>query len=355
MQLSSRERVLRAIRRERTDCIPAAPYMYDLAAVAVGMPLLEYYTRPESLARAQLALQQMVGQDVISVGSDNYYIAEGFGCQTTRSDDELPALERPAVGSLAEVYALEVPDPQRDGRMPVMIQAIREVREAVGDQIAVRSPGTGPFALASYLIGTQQWLMEVALVEAGMAAEGAEQAIRHALDLAAEALIRFGKACWDAGADIIHCGDSLASCNVISPATYARFAMPYQQRVFRAWREYGITGSLLHICGDSTRVLDSYAQTGADLIEIDNAVDLAVARERIAGRAALIGNVHTVVELLQGSQETVRAAAQRCIRQAGERGFILGSGCLVPRRTPIENVQELVRAAHEHRVPETEQ
>ena len=83
MSLHSRERVLRTIRGEPADCVPAAPFMYDLAAVAAGVPLREYYTRAEALVHAQLTLHELVGQDVISVGSDNYYIAEGFGCETT--------------------------------------------------------------------------------------------------------------------------------------------------------------------------------------------------------------------------------------------------------------------------------
>jgi uroporphyrinogen decarboxylase len=165
--------------------------------------------------------------------------------------------------------------------------------------------------------------------------------------LACQALIRFGEACWDAGADIIQCGDSLASCDVISPGTYERFAFPYQQRVFQAWKQHGITAALLHICGDSTRVLDRYADTGAHLVEIDNKVDLRVAKQRIGQRVVLVGNVHTVTDLLEGDSQKVRTASQRCIEQAGYGGgFILGSGCLVPRRTPIENVQELVRVAH---------
>ena len=186
------------------------------------------------------------------------------------------------------------------------------MRQAVGDGVAIRCPGTGPFALALYLIGTQNWLLEVGMVEAGMS-DGQESALHRGLELAAEALIRFGIACWEAGADIIQCGDSLASCNVISPQTYRRFAWPYQQKVFRAWREHGIRASLLHICGDSSRVLDEYAETGADLIEIDNQVDLRYAAQRIGGRATLVGNVHTVTELLEGSRETVRAAAERCL------------------------------------------
>ena len=351
MSLTSRQRVKRAIQRESTDCVAAAPFMYDLAAVVAGISLGDYTTSAPAMARAQLALHDLVGHDIISVGSDNFYIAEGFGCQTTMEADELPSLKTPAVGALAEVFDLTVPDPESDGRMPVMLEAIRLVRQAVGDDVAIRSPGTGPFALASYFIGSQPWLLEIGMVQASED-RTAEAALHHALGLASEALIRFGKACWDAGADIIQCGDSLASCDVVSPDTYRRFAFPYQRQVFQAWKQYGIATSLLHICGDSTRVLEMYADTGANIVEIDNKVDLNVAKQRIGGRVTLMGNVHTVTDLLQGDRATVRRSAERCIQQAGPGGgFILGSGCLVPRRTPIENVQEMVRTAHQQPYP----
>ncbi len=347
MRLHSRERILRTIRRQPTDCVAVAPYMYDVAAVAAGVSLRDYYTDAAVMSHAQLRLHELVQQDVISVGSDNFYIAEGFGCQTTRDENELPALLKPAVDSLKDVLSIQPLDPYTDGRMPLMLEAIAKVRAAVGDEVAVRSPGTGPFALASYLIATQQWLLVVGMIEAAMD-EADEKAVRHALDVTSETLIRFGKACADAGADIIHCGDSLASCDMISPQTYQRFALPYQQRVFRAWKAHGITGSILHICGNSTKVLDLYAETGADLIEIDNMVDLATARQKIGDRVTLVGNVHTVTELLQGNRQTVREASQRCIEQAGGgRGFVLGSGCIVPRRTPIENLQEMVSVARQ--------
>jgi uroporphyrinogen decarboxylase len=322
--------------------------MYDLAAVVAGVGLRDFYLDASAMVRAQLSLHEIVGQDVICVGSDNYYIAEGFGCKTTRSDDELPSLAAPPLASIEDVYDLEVPDPRTQGRMPVMLEAIAMLRRAVGEEVAIRSPGTGPFALASYFVGTQEWLLEVALAEAG-SEEGKEAAVHHALGLATQALIEFGKACFDAGADLIHCGDSLASCNVISPRTYERFAWPYQKRVFDAWREHGITTGLLHICGDSTKVLDLYRDTGAGVIELDSAVDLAYASRRLDGTATIIGNVNTVTELLQADTSRTEAAARRCIEQTQGRNFILGSGCIVPRHTPVENVQMLVRVAHEHR------
>ena len=141
--------------------------MYDLAAVVASVGLRDFYLDASAMVRAQLSLHEIVGQDVICVGSDNYYIAEGFGCKTTRSDDELPSLAAPPLASIEDVYDLEVPDPRTQGRMPVMLEAIAMLRRAVGEEVAIRSPGTGPFALASYFVGTQEWLLEVALAEAG--------------------------------------------------------------------------------------------------------------------------------------------------------------------------------------------
>ncbi len=349
--LSSRERVIRAIRREPTDCVVAMPYTYDVAAQNAGVPLLDYYTDPKAMVRAQVDLQAKVGHDVIAIGADNYYIAEGFGCKTTRSNDEVPALLEPPCANLADVYALKLPDPYTDGRMPVMLEALRLARQTVGDSVALRSPGTGPFALASYFIGSQQWLVEVGQVMGEME-EANEAALHHALNLASDALIAFGKACWDAGADILHCGDSLASCNVISPKTFERFSYPYLKKVFAAWADYGIDRKILHICGDSTKVLHLYASTGADMVEIDNAVDLSVAKARIGDQVVLVGNVHTIEELLQATPEKAAAAAQRCIDQAGAGGgFMVGSGCIVPRHTPLANLQAVVRVCHSQSYP----
>ena len=93
--LSSRQRVLNAIQRQPTDCVAAIPYIYDMAAAVSGVPLKKFYTEAESMVKAQLALHAQIGHDVIAIGSDNYYIAEGFGCQTTRSDDEMPSIVKP--------------------------------------------------------------------------------------------------------------------------------------------------------------------------------------------------------------------------------------------------------------------
>jgi uroporphyrinogen decarboxylase len=343
--VSSRDLVLRTLERQPTERVPVGPMMMDLGATVIDAPIGLFCSDPDVMARGQLALYEQLGQDIIFVGCDNYYIAEGFGCVAELPSDETPHLVKPPLERIADVDDLRVPDPLTDGRMPVMLEATRIVRKAVGDEVAIRTPGTGPFALASYFIGTQEFLIEVGMAKAGMP-ESEPEAIHRALDLAADALISFGKACVDAGADLLHCGDSLASCDVISPADYEEWAFPYERKVLQAWKEYGAK-TLLHICGDSSKVLDLYAQTGADIIEVDHKVDLALARRIVGDRACVIGNVDPVTVLLQGTPERVRAASQECLEAGRGRGYVLGSGCVVPRITPIENVRAMVQAARE--------
>ena len=118
--------------------------------------------------------------------------------------------------------------------------------------------------------------------------------------------------------------------------------------MIQAWKEYGAK-TLLHICGDSTKVLDLYAKTGADVIEVDHKVDLETAKRVIGDRACVIGNVDPVTVLLQGTPERVRAAADECLAAAAGGGsYILGSGCIVPRITPLENVRAMVEAVREY-------
>ena len=106
---------------------------------------------------------------------------------------------------------------------------------------------------------------------------------------------------------------------------------------------------MLHICGDSTKVLHLYADTGADIVEIDHKVDLAMAKQAIGDKTCLLGNVDTVSALLLGTPDLVRHDAEACISAAAANGrYMLGSGCMVPRPTPVENVKAMVEVAHSH-------
>lgn len=342
-KISSRERVFKALDFQPVDVLPVGPYVSNYAARHAGITLDQYCTDPRQMAQAHLEAWDEFGYDIVFLQSDNYYIAEGFGCKTRIHRDTTVTLERPPVEHLDEVFKLQVPDPQWDGRMPVYLEAIERVHDAIGGEVVIRCPGTGPFALASYLIGTERFLLETAKVQF-KSPDARPDVINHILDLATEALISFGKAEFDAGADLVQCGDSLASLDMISPKMYEEFVFPRHQKVVQAWKAHG-GKTMLHICGDNSRVMGLYARVGYDLIELDSKVSLAEARKIVGTRAALIGNLDPVHVILRGSVELVRKKAEEAIQAAGTKGFILGIGCEAPLDTPPENIKALVEVA----------
>lgn len=350
--MTSQERIGRAARRQPVDRVPVAPYMGNHGARIAGVPIGRYCRSGRLMAEAQFKAWEIYGQDAVVAQSDNYYIAEGFGVEVEHHEDSTPTLRTPVAHELEDIDRLRVPDPRRDGRMPVYLEAISRLAEKTRGAVAVRAPGTGPFSLASHLMGTEQFLLELALADQEPDGPGA-RALQRLMGLTTDALIAFATACLDAGAQIVQAGDSLASLDVISPATYARWAWPAERRFFATINpraERVGAASLLHICGNTTGGLDAMADTGAHILELDYKVSLQTARERVGHRVCLMGNLDPVEVLWRGTPEVVARAARQAINDGGGSvGFILGSGCEVAVATPPENLKAMVGAARCHR------
>ena len=349
--MSPRERFIAAATRQRPDVVPTAPYNGNSGAAYAGVPISLYNTDGKRMADAQKKTWDAFRTDVVVAQSDNYYIAEGFGCRINQPPDSTPNLVQPAVANLSEIGRLKVPDPYTDGRMHVYLDAVHLLREHVGDDAAVRGPGTGPFSLASYLAGgTEEFLMEIADAEMNEDRDK-ERRIFELMELSTAALIAFSRALLEAGSDTAQAGDSLASLSMISPAIYEKYVFPFERKFFEtitpvAHARGAVT--ILHICGDTRKILPLMAETGADVLEIDSKVDLTEARDLTAGRVALMGNLDPTGVLFEGAPDRVTSESVRCMRacDALEGGFILGSGCEVVMRTPPENIHAMVAAAH---------
>ena len=354
--MTSLERIRHAVRLKEPDTVPVAPYLGNHGARVAGVPIGQYCRSGRRMAEAQYRAWELYGQDAVVAQSDNYYIAEGFGVEVEHHTDSTPTLKRPAVDTLEAIPRLRVPNPQTDGRMPVCLEAIQLLAERTRGEVAVRAPGTGPFSLASHVLGTERFLLELAL--ASRDPDGpAARALRDLMAVTTQALIAFARACLEAGAHMVQAGDSLASLDMISPRLYAEWAFPAELQFFRdlnplAERRGAMT--LLHICGNMTRVLEQMADTGAHILELDSKVNLAEAKARVGSRVCLMGNLNPVTVLWQGSPADVERAAQEAVDKAGGGGgFILGSGCDVPPGAPEVNLKAMIAAARSRNYPLT--
>lgn len=102
----------------------------------------------------------------------------------------------------------------------------------------------------------------------------------------------------------------------------------------------------LHICGNSTNIIDKMVLTGADILEIDQKTSLKTAMKAAQGKCALLGQISPTT-LMNGSVSEVRIETERMIETIGGReqtGVILGPGCALGGGTPSENIKVLRQA-----------
>jgi MtaA/CmuA family methyltransferase len=317
--------------------------MMTFAAHHIGQPLSRYYLDYRVLARANLAVLEAFDLDIVQAISDPYREGHDFGVAVEFPEDGLPMKKRSVLLEPDDLGKLKPPDPTTGPRMSDRLEAVRLMREQVGGEVPVMGWVEGALAEAAVLRGDSALLVDL---------YDRPEWVHELLEICTEVEIAFARAQIEAGADVIGLGDAIAS--QVSPSMYARFALPYEQRIFGAVHEMGAL-TRLHICGDTTHILVPMAESGADIIDLDWMVDLGQAVEvfgdlpaRGTGEGPVIcGNFDPVVVMLQGTPEEVYQATHDCLDNGGSRLFS-GAGCEIPDGTPHKNLLAQARALREY-------
>jgi uroporphyrinogen decarboxylase len=335
--MNSRQRVLRALALQKGDRIPVVPFILTFAAKYAGFKFVQYARDPEVLVKSQIATARRFKIDAVYVDSDPVIEIESMGAEAQYPEDESPMASKPAVNTAADIKLLRIPDPERDGRLPVWLNAIRSLKEEVGDEFAVFANVNGPFQATAQLLG---------ITEACRYMYRNPSLINELLDLTTQVIGNFVKAEIKAGADAIVLGDAMSSPTVISPRHFEQFSFPFIAKVVRQARD--AVPFILHICGDATKIIDKMVETGTRYLELDSYVDLTKLRQKFGNSIGIIGNISPSL-LLNGNSKQVEEACRQAIEAAGGTGaYILGSGCELPKNTPHENLDAMVKAAERY-------
>jgi uroporphyrinogen decarboxylase len=337
---TSKQIVLRALRGEDTPRPAVGPLAVHYCAHVAGRSLREYTTDAGVLAECVLRYYERFRPDAVWVSADTWVVAEAMGAATRFPGDEQPkcGTGEPLVRSAADVDRIPPPDPASQGRCPIMIDALRRIRCAMGDEVfIVACFDQYPFSLACQLLGPERAMLAISdgdlLVDAVM-------------ERAVEYTAAYGQALAQAGADMLSGGDSPAG--LLGPRLYGGAALSMERRLIARLRSLVQVPVSLHICGDATPILSAMASSGADVLELDHRVSMADAAEHVGSDVALWGNLDPVSVLAQGTVEHVQRATcdlLAAVKQHCVRRFVLSSGCTIAVETPPENLRAMFDAA----------
>jgi len=300
-----------------------------------GKTFAEIKEVPEKIAAISIQAFERVGHDLLWTGSNLVnYPFHFMGCPIKDDSSDSPALGGTVIRSLKEVDSLNF---ERVLEAPVMQGIIRShhiVAETIGKKTFAMATQWAPLSAAARILG----------VEGVMTAtiEDPEGLLR-LLDFSTELTWAVLEPILD-HPDILgaNFADPVASGDMISPQTFRRFAAPFLKELVNRVKDKG-KSSMLHICGNTSKILQDVVAIGPSCFSLEKKVDLRQAKEVLGGKVCVAGNVSPTGAFLNGSPEEVLAEAKECMRAWGPGGgFILTLGCDFPKTVPLENVMALM-------------
>ncbi len=332
------ERCLRAVRREVPDRVPVVPLIISHAVKQAGVAFSEYNRNPELIASVQACAWRRYGYDGIHITTDNWILPQALGVPVRYHDDLPPVgLDRPLAARRDLTLLPPLTEAKTAARMGLLPEATRYARRLLGDTCFIKTNfDQGPFSLASAVRGIEALMMDMA---------DQPQFVFDLLEISVEMVSHLGIEVGRAGAHAVTFGDAVAG--LVSREDFVKFAFPALKEVVRRVHAAIDAPVFLHICGKTTHIVDCMAATGADALELDFQNDFGEMKRMVGDEVCLEGNLEPSGVLLQGTPELVYRKSRELIQSAGPGGFILSSGCEVPRDTPPENIEAMVQAARD--------
>lgn len=336
--MTSMERLLAVCHKEIPDRVPFLLTSREFGIKYHGMKFAQAYQDPEAYVQSQLRLLAEFGLDGVLDIWATPAVDEALGATMLIPDDDPPWIPDPFLNEMADIEKLRPIDPKKDGRMPYLLDVVSRLKKAVGPDVPVIAWASQPFRTAYMLRGAVNIYRDL---------YHNPQFAKSLLDITYEACTAYGKALIDAGADVICTSNPVANMDCIARKHYEEFSHPYTKKMFAELKAYGAKAIIYHTCGRWDDRFDLVTDENIDIIHCDK-VDIREFKEKYSDRVAVMGNVKTVVTLLQGTPEEVRQETAECLKNGAPNGrYIISGDCAVPRDTAPENIRAMAEVVKE--------
>ena len=278
--------------------------------------------------------------DAAILFSDILTIPDAMGLGLYFAEGEGPKFERPLRDEWA-IRDLAVPDPGAELRY--VIDAVGEIRRALGGSVPLIGFAGSPYTLACYMVegGASDDFRTIKTM-----LYGRPDLLHHILGVNAEAVTRYLNAQIEAGAQAVMIFDTWGGN--LSHAAYREFSLAYLQRIIAGLkREHaGMRIPAIVFTKGCGNWLEDIAAIGCDGVGLDWSVDIGQARARVGDRVALQGNLDPAI--LFSTAEVVERETEKVLASFGHgSGHVFNLGHGISQFTPPENVKVLVDCVHQ--------
>ena len=323
--MNQKERLLKALELKPVDRPPAAVPTQN---ATVDVMNKSGFTWPVALRKAKemaglaWACHEIGGIESVRIPFDITIEAEAMGCETRFSaDPSTPPVSTPRTRD--DYGSIRIPDPSRDGRMPEVLEAIKLLKEKTRGEVPLIAAFGAPYELLSTTLDYEDIALSVHEDPDFLVVQ---------LKKMTEIAKSYGKEIEKAGADVLMLVDGTSQN--LGPRYFGMFSQPFTTSVVESLTK----PTILHICGDSTPLLEQMVSTGVSALSVDKPVDVSLALEITRGKVALVGKISPHM-LCVGSKTEILEETEESLKQGMH---VISPGCGILPQTPLENLRTYI-------------
>ncbi len=339
MTSNSRDQILKLLRGEQIDYVPNFSGMGSITLYGLqqlGYRFNEVHAEPRKMAEAAASTYRHFGFESAVVPFDMGVEAEALGAEVKyydKGDDQViyPTMSKKLAETVDELEIRIPKDLAQAGRIPVVLEAIRILKQEIGDQVPVGAWVLGPFTELGQVVDLEN-LLKMSFKK--------QDLVHQHLDSMVEYLSNVVELYVDAGADYITVREMGATSSILSPRLFEKLILPHLQDLFGRIS----TPKVLHICGNTNPIIHFMAQSGANALSVDQLNNLAETREKLPD-IVLLGNYNPFDMLCNGTPDEVDGTIKEVIENGADG---IWPGCDIWPTVPPENMEAMIQATRRY-------
>ena len=308
-----------------------------------GVDTVDYYSDPDIWLSCQDKVRSdfpellLLPGDWVEFGMASE--PSSFGCPVRFYHDQTVGIGHliTSAEELEELDDLPVPDPKRDGLMPLALSKIRRLRGPLMERgrrmriVAAR----GPLNIAGFLMTIPEFCVAV---------KTDPDRVCRLLDKTTELVVRWLEAQAEAAGEIggILLLDDI--CGFFSEEEYLKFAHPRLKRIFD---HFSVPVKMFHNdnFGNRYTTFPHIADLGVNLFNFSFQADLGEAARLLGSKVAILGNLPPLELLTRGTPDEIAKAVNAQLESKPEYcRLMLSAGGGASPGMPKENLRAMLEA-----------
>lgn len=257
-----------------------------------------------------------------------------FGSRMIFLEKSLPHAEK-ILSGIEGADSLPQPNVKTDGLLPFMINRLKNNQEAINkaDHQIRFAIARGPMNIASFLMGTTEFMMAMA-----MDPDGTHRLMKKITDFICDWL-EWQKECFPSIDGVLILDDIMG---FIGDVEFNEFAIPYFKEIFECT---GAKVRFLHNDAEGLITAKNLNEIGVNMFNFSFNHSMGEIRELTGARVVLVGNIPPRDVLAAGTPEQVDAAVKKAFGEINQHNQILWSvGGGMPPDVKNENINAFIKA-----------